>query len=423
MDRRFFLRSAGASILPLLSGIRPAFALDRRPAVKGAPRYVIRIHTMGGMDPVVMTDPKTRREVESWVDIPYESQKIADVGGVPLGPLFAPMKSWSTPLTFLNGVAVGVANHETGLLYASRFRRFATEQTPSLFDILGAHRDGQPLGSVSLNGAVAQQYTPTGHWFGTGSSWFGPHQKDLFAHLDASDPDDLRRMAVVLRAEAKQMAAASSAPGATIAALNDCAALFERLPSVPPFKLETWPGDDLRSQTLNLQRALWLLENDLTAGIFVNVGDKGIWDNHFDVTASQAEATGLLVPRLEKFLSELEKRRNSHGTLAENTLVVMASELGRFPRMNEMQGKDHFPETFYAFSGPWFPSGEGKWRVFGQTDTRMAAKPVDLGTGLAKSGGHVVTLDDVGCTMLHLAGLDPELFGYTGAVLPFLLRS
>lgn len=422
MERRSFLFSAGASVLPLLAGARPALCAPG-PRAKGGPRYLVRIHTMGGMDPVVTTDPKKAKDVESWVDVPFQPREIADVGGVPMGPLFADLKKWKQPMTVLKGVAVGVANHESGLIYATRFRQHVTEKTPTLFDVFGARRDGQPLSSISLSCGLVQQYTPTGHWLGTGASAFGPTGKDLFQHLDASDPDDLRRIGRVLAKRAKELEAVSAPGDATVQAMKDSAALFSRLPDVPPFKMETWPGEGLTSQSMNLQRTLWALENDLTAGVFVNVGDRGIWDNHFDVNASQAEATGLFLPRLERFLSELATRKNEHGTLADNTLVVLASELGRFPRMNEMKGKDHFPETFYMFLGRWFASGGGSWKSFGQTDRQMAALPVDLKTGRPAAGGHVVTLGDVGATILGIAGIDAELFGYTDTPLPFLLRS
>jgi hypothetical protein len=422
MDRRSFLTSAGATILPLVTSARPALAA-LKPRPKNAPRYLVRIHTMGGMDSVVTTDPKRKSEVEPWVDVPFESKAIVDAGGVPLGPLFADLKKWPRAFTVLNGIAVGVANHESGLIYASRFRTRITEKTPTLFDIFGSYRDGQPLSSISLGAGLVQQYSPTAQWFGTGAGVFGPLGKDLLQKLDAADPDDLKRMARVLRKQASELQAVSAPGDATATAMSECAALFERLPQVPAFKPEGWPEGAPDFMSLPLQRAIWAIENDLTAGVFANVGYNGVWDSHFDVHASQEEAVAALLPQVERFFSELEKRKNAWGTLADNTLVVIGSELGRFPRLNEMMGKDHFPETFHLFSGRWFASGARKWSAFGQTDRRMAALPIDVRTGRAKPGGHVVTLDDVGATLLEISGIDAELHGYTGTVLPFLLRS
>ena len=42
-------------------------------------------------------------------------------------------------------------------------------------------------------------------------------------------------------------------------------------------------------------------------------------------------------------------------------------------------------------------------------------------TGDPAEAGRVPLLDDVGTTLLHLAGLDPERYGYRGKVCEFLL--
>jgi hypothetical protein len=118
-------------------------------------------------------------------------------------------------------------------------------------------------------------------------------------------------------------------------------------------------------------------------------------------------------------LTELERRSNRHGRLVDNTAVIVASELGRYPYLNAAQGKDHFPEAPFLFAGPWFPGGN----VFGRTGKNLEAQPIDLKHGgVARAGGHHVMVDDVGTTLLALSGIDPELYGYNGHLLQFLLR-
>src|SRR5687768_8729568 len=95
------------------------------------------------------------------------------------------------------------------------------------------------------------------------------------------------------------------------------------------------------------------------------------------------------------------------------------SEVGRFPRLNTLLGKDHFPEAPAFFFVAGINSGAGT--TFGRTDKRMAAVPVSLKSGRDVSvGGTQLTLDDVGATMLRMAGLKPELYGYTGRLLEFV---
>lgn len=70
------------------------------------------------------------------------------------------------------------------------------------------------------------------------------------------------------------------------------------------------------------------------------------------------------------------------------------------------------------FMGAGIPGG----RAFGRTGRMMEALPIDLNTGRATgNGGSVVTLDDVGATLLRSVGVDPELYGNSGRHLPFLV--
>jgi uncharacterized protein (DUF1501 family) len=197
---------------------------------------------------------------------------------------------------------------------------------------------------------------------------------------------------------------------------------------VPRFAPTPWQGiepaskEDLDTPDMmeRLQRALWLLEHDLTSSVFVClVGGSLNWDTHTDNARRQTRMQARFVPMLDRFLTELERRSNRHGRLVDNTAVIVASELGRYPFLNAAQGKDHFPEAPFLFSGPWFPGG----KVFGRTGKNLEAQPIDLKQGgVARAGGHHVMVDDVGTTLLALSGIDPELYGYNGQHLQFLLR-
>jgi hypothetical protein len=96
----------------------------------------------------------------------------------------------------------------------------------------------------------------------------------------------------------------------------------------------------------DLQRALWAIENDLVVCCQVSVDRYGQpWDSHWDNHRVQASTSRSTIPLIAQFLRELGERRNAHGVLADQTLVVLGSELGRFPRLNGAQGKDHWPEA------------------------------------------------------------------------------
>jgi hypothetical protein len=189
---------------------------------------------------------------------------------------------------------------------------------------------------------------------------------------------------------------------------------------LPPLRPATWAADDPSQQlAVSLQRILWLFENDLTRAFELNIGGlEQPWDTHTFNTDRQRTASAPLA-MIARFLGELGRRRGRRGPLSGKTLVVMGSEIGRFPRLNGAQGKDHFPEAPYVIFG----AGAGRGAVFGRAGKDMAAVPVSTRTGApAGSGGRSLLLDDLGASLLHLGGVpDPSVYGYEGKVLDFLV--
>jgi hypothetical protein len=69
--------------------------------------------------------------------------------------------------------------------------------------------------------------------------------------------------------------------------------------------------------------------------------EMGQWDMHRDIFDELPEAAGRLDTALSALLGDLEER----GLLA-STLVVLGTEFGRSPRVNENAGRDHHPAVF-----------------------------------------------------------------------------
>ena len=111
----------------------------------------------------------------------------------------------------------------------------------------------------------------------------------------------------------------------------------------------------------NFRRILWLLENDMTRGVFSLERD---WDSHLDNLAEQEKQSMRFFPLLAKFLEMLGSRSNAHGNLLDNTLIVIGSEIGRYPRLNSFEGKDHFPEAPFMLIGKSVNTSQ---QVYGRT--------------------------------------------------------
>ena len=407
LARRSLLQLGAASWL--LAGVPGA-----RAAKTSGPRYFLTIYCRGGIDGVYTMDPKTRGDVDADIDVPYAINDIVDAGPFALGPHFAGLKKWAPEMAVVRGVRVQTANHESGSFQMLRMRTGVTPSMPSLFDVIGQHRDGQPLSTVSLGKLASFEHTPGALEAPTGES----NNTSLDA-VDKLSDEDIALLAASYKKHLARMPSSSSSSGTALRTrehVQQVQAFFERLQHIPRFQSTSWGREKTGAE--DLQRALWFFEHDLTRSVFVKF--QYDWDSHYRNADKQQGANQTLVFLLDKLLAELHTRKNAFGTLASQTVVLVGSELGRFPVINGNLGKDHFPESQYMLFGPGINVG----RSFGPTGKRMEGIRVSTKTGQpADVGADHLVLDDVGATMLHMAGIQPELYGYLGKRLSFLERA
>jgi hypothetical protein len=422
LTRRQVLGTAAAA--SVLSGLRLSGLLGVGPRARAQaasrpsfapPRYFVTVFLRGGIDAVYTTDPKTRSEVDADVDVPYGANDIVDAGKMQFGPHFRPLARWAPELAVVRGVQVTTANHETGAFQMMRLRTNVEPTMPSLQDIIGAHRDTQPLASVTVGRLNSFEASPNAVVAPNGTE--GRSLTSLEA-VDALSDEEAALLSTAFENHLRHFSKeAGGRDAVTRDHLTQAQSFFKRLQRVPRFKAVDWRNGPAGGGTEALQRTLWFLQNDLAKGIVCKI--QSDWDSHYRNADRQARATAAFTQVFSRFLDELHARRNEYGTLAEQTVVVCGSELGRFPVINGDLGKDHFPKSQFLLFGRDINGGS----AFGTTGRRMEGQPIDLQTGRDRRGGEHVYLDDLGATVLTMAGLKPELYGYTGRSLPFLMRS
>lgn len=122
----------------------------------------------------------------------------------------------------------------------------------------------------------------------------------------------------------------------------------------------------------------------------VNIGRVQNFDNHSQIFPTLKNR---LLPPLDKGVSALLDDLEQRGLL-QNTLVMMLGEFGRTPKINKDQGRDHWG---YCFFGLFAGAGVRGGQVIGKSDA---------------TGAYPVTTkyspDDVGATVYHLLGIDPQ---------------
>ena len=143
-----------------------------------------------------------------------------------------------------------------------------------------------------------------------------------------------------------------------------------------------------------------LIENDVR---FVEV-TLGSWDTHTSNFVRTPQLCETLDQGFAALLDDLE-----HRGLLEDTLVVLTSEFGRTPKINQNVGRDHYPQ---AFSGVMAGGGIVGGRRFGKSD-ETGAKVIE----------DPVSVFDFNATIGYALGLPLDQILFSPTKRPFTVAS
>lgn len=136
---------------------------------------------------------------------------------------------------------------------------------------------------------------------------------------------------------------------------------------------------------------------------FVEVSLGG-WDMHDDMF-TRGEKT---IPQLDQALGALLTDLTTLGIL-DRTLVVLATEFGRTPKINANQGRDHYPKAFSCMlAGANIKGGQ----VIGKTDAKAANVETDK-----------ISIADFNATLASAVGIDHEKILYSPSKRPFTVAN
>ena len=113
------------------------------------------------------------------------------------------------------------------------------------------------------------------------------------------------------------------------------------------------------------------------------------WDSHASNHEGHITQSQMLDPAFATLISELKQR-----DLLQSTIVLCIGEFGRTPKINPLDGRDHWPNWFSCIVGG---GGLAKGLVIGETDpagTKDATEPVPV--------------NDLFATLLQQLGIDHE---------------
>jgi hypothetical protein len=165
-----------------------------------------------------------------------------------------------------------------------------------------------------------------------------------------------------------------------------------------PKPTNPWPADKFL-----LARRL------VEAGVSVVTLRVGTWDYHGTTSGTGNIFTGLRtqLPLLDRSIHALVSDLAERG-LDREVLVLVWGEFGRTPRVNKVEGRDHWPDAGFAlFAGGGLRTGQ----VVGETDSR-GERPKT----------RPLTAQDVLATVYHALGIDPsaKLADFSGRPVPLV---
>jgi len=430
MNRRTFLRLAAAGTTGVLGcgSQRPTVRgePERRrivtgprpvpPAPPGPPRYIAVLLLHGGYDSLLTFDPKLPDQVTK-VDLEYRAEDLLKGRERLYGPLFKPLMPFEQDLAIVNAVRVDTVGHEQATSYLARGRVSQEHK-----DVVIGDRVGRALpGTAPIHHLV------------TGSNW----TEYYFCGLECSDETIGGRSSAALlpvsdldpepaygdmadvrdaRAAEAELVFEGEAHRADYAAVNRNAVAVGELLA----QAKSYDGLTGSRYGKGLNIALEAIRLDKARFISV-VAHPNMLDTHLDNLRLQRKQTLPTLEEVATFLRLLAETRNAHGPLIDQTTVMICTEMGRFSRLNNQNGKDHWPENSWLFTGRGIKRKPGGLTI-GATDEQRRARPIDLKTGAVAPNGKPVFVQHAFATLIKAAGLDPAEHGYTpDELLPCLL--
>jgi len=408
--RRRFLQATGLGAVALGSGLVPMRAL----ASSGSDLNFIFVFNSGGYDPTrVFANCFEQRGVDMELD-----SGMTTVGGLsfvdhedrPSVRLF--FDQYHERSLIVNGMLVPSVAHD-----ACRRLMMTGTTNDGASDwgaIVAGQDDGVALPQLVLSGpSYPGQYGTSVTRTGTSG------QLDALLNGSVVDWSDLNTKAPAARAEDRMDAYMLRRAEAAIAGaeLTDAKRLYESYSSAldRAVNLKDLQGiiDWDSSNDLTAQGSLVakLLRLGICRCVMLNHSGRG-WDTHSNNDDTQSQSweslfSGLL--DMTDRLAALPGRNTT--TLLDETVIVVLSEMGRTPQLNDQDGKDHWPYTSAMVVGPGITGS----RVIGATDDFYYGRRIDPMSGELFEGAGSIELSTAsfGATLLNLAGVehDPYLSG------------
>ena len=411
LSRRAFLGSSLA-----------ALAFPRLARAAGSPRHLIVVFADGGWDVTYLFDPKLGVPTVDGPDLdedradPDDREYLRRQGDLsyvannsrrPAVNTF--FDRWASQAAIVNGIWVGSIAHQP---CAVRMLTGTRNETSSDVSVIAGASLGldRPIpqvdmGGVGFTGSLAAYSGQTGKrnqlklLLDREMTVAGPREADWDYPLFVPHPHDSDAVRAWLQARRSGLAGLPA--GASTRSRRRLADYEESISRAAMIDEQGAEFADVMQYGLSpllsdqLDVAVDMILGGLCHSVALDSGSS--WDTHDDNAQQHASYDALFVG-----LAALMDRLQAEDLL-QSTAVVVLSEMGRTPRLNENIGKDHWPTTSALLLGSGLHGG----RVYGGTDDNLDCEAVDLASGELDNGGTTLRYDHFATGLLQWVGVDP----------------
>ncbi len=367
-------------------------------SVEGKAKSIIHIFLPGGMAQQESWDPKPFAPPEYRGPLGHIN---TNVDGIQIGELWKNTASVADKVVFVRSMTHGEAAHERGVHNMfTGYRPSPALLYPSIGSVI-SHEFGS---RNNLPPYICVPNQPN-EFAGSGylSSAYGPFSlgadpaRGNFKVRDLASPDNMsearfnRRRSLLGTVDSHfKTLEKSDSLDAMDTFYQDAYKLVSSQQAREAFALEKEPdalkeeyGRNDAGQRLLMARRL------VEAGVrFVSVTYGG-WDHHDNVKGAMSGQ----VPKFDQAFARLIRDLSDRGLL-DSTMVMVTSEFGRTPKINNTAGRDHWPKVFSVVLAG---GGLKKGMVYGASDA-LAAEPES----------DPMTVENLAMTVYHQLGINAD---------------
>ncbi|MCO6042966.1 DUF1501 domain-containing protein [Aeoliella sp. ICT_H6.2] len=402
LSRRSFLTVGSLAGLGLTLGdylfLRQAQASESATALSEKAKSVIHIFMPGGMSAQESWDPKPNAPIEYRGELRAINTKIR---GEQFSELLPQTAKVADKMTVIRSLTHGEAAHERGVHnMLTGYRPSPALVYPSMGSVV-SHELG-PRNNLPAYISVPNQFDPSA---GTGylSSSFAPFslgaapERNGFKVRDLNLPGGVDEVRYNRRRELLDLVncdfndrVAADNVGAMNTFYERAFDMVNSAEAREAFNLEAEDGKMRDRYGRNQAGARMLLARRLVeAGARFVTMTYGGWDHHNQITGNMRR----LMPDFDRAYAALLSDLDERGLL-DSTLVLVSSEFGRTPKINQDGGRDHWPKVFsVALAG----GGVHRGSIVGSSGA-TATEPDDT----------PISPEDLATTVYHQLGINAE---------------